>query len=339
GHDLGGTPRILRTIRLHRSRVATRFIGREFSGESREYHMTDEAKVIGLSGSNARDVTEQAKGNEPSGSVARISGFLGIVAVIVANVAGIITHVDDMRQFVAKLLGTEWVYRLEVYIVYGALALLLLGYGSLAYWLYRNFFARRTRWIKGGFYVAAFAVVGLMVLGSYALFRPVDFGPLVKKQSSRYAQTVLSQQVTFGEDRGGFRFSQGGISNDTQAWTPDQCLVALLQQDVAIVKEAGANIRQAFEYLERSRLKSPSDGWGYLRNFPWGVTEIDAWVALAYIYSLKVDNAAIVWKQTELREITSKANLAVDLLLKRQHDDGGWAPIVKTSNPKHKRTY
>ena len=57
-------------------------------------------------------------------------------------------------------------------------------------------------------------------------------------------------------------------------------------------------------------------------------------MALAYIYSLKVHNAAIVWKPSDLPEIIAKSNLALDLLLKRQHDDGGWAPIEKTSNTK-----
>jgi hypothetical protein len=179
-----------------------------------------------------------------------------------------------------------------------------------------------------------------MVLGSYEfLFRPVNLAPLVKKELSRYAQIVLSQQVTGGGDVGGFRFSQGGISNDAQVWTTAQCLSAVLQQDIAIVKEAGPAIRRAFEYVESSRLKSPNDGWGYLRDINWGVTEIDAWVALAYIFSLRADNAVIVWKPGDLPEIIGRAVLVLDLLLKRQHDDGGWSPIEKTSNPKHERTY
>jgi hypothetical protein len=101
--------------------------------------MTDNPKVSERSASNAKGGTEQAKGSEPSGSAAKVQGFIGIVAITLGNVAAIITHVDQIRQFVSKVLGTEWVYRFHAYILYGACALFLLGYGSLTYWLYWNF--------------------------------------------------------------------------------------------------------------------------------------------------------------------------------------------------------
>jgi hypothetical protein len=175
-----------------------------------------------------------------------------------------------------------------------------------------------------------------VMLGSYILFMPADFAPVVKKEASGYTQTVLSQQIAGGDDDGGFRFSQAGISNDVQVWTTAQCLTALLQQDVATLKNTGSEIRRAFDYVERSRI---SDGWAYMKNFNWGVTEIDAWVTLAYIYSLSADNAALVWKPEEIPETIAKINSSIALLLSRQHDDGGWGPIVKTANPKHERTY
>jgi hypothetical protein len=263
--------------------------------------------------------------------------LIGIIAITLGNVAAILTHVDEIGKFISKVLGAEWVYRFHTLAVFGAYVLFLLGYGSLTYWLYWNFFAHKTRWIKGGFCAAALIAVGTMMLGSYFLFRPADIAPLVIKQADSYAQTVLSQQLTAGDDHGGFRFSQGGISNDVQIWTTAQCLVALLQQDVATLKNTGPAFRRAFDYVERLRL--PNDGWGYMKNFDWGVTEINAWVALAYIYSLKAETAVIVWKPEELPTTITRINSTIALLLNRQHNDGGWAPIVKTSNPKHKRTY
>jgi hypothetical protein len=282
----------------------------------------------------------KANSTQPSGSTGNFQAFIGFIAIVVGNVAAIITHSDEISQTASKLLGTEWAYRFYLYIVYGACVLFIIGYGSLTYWLYRRFFAQTGRWIKGGFYVAAFGAVGSIVLGSYAfLFRPVDAAPLAKKQLASYAQIVLSQQVTQGEDRGGMLFSQGGMSDDAQVWTTAQCLVALLQQDVAVVKQAGPGIRRAFEYIERSRIKSSSDGWGYLKNINWGVTEIDAWVALSYIYSLRANNAAILYEANGISEAITKTTLVLDILVKRQHTDGGWGPIEKTSNPKHERTY
>ena len=149
----------------------------------------------------------KAKDNQASGPTGNIQAFIGLVAIAVANVAAIITHSDDITQVAAKLLGTEWFYRFYLYIMYGACVLFLIGYGSLTYWLYRRLFAQTGRWVKGTFYVAAFVAVGSIVLGSYAfLFRPADIAPLAKKQLASYAQIVLSQQITQGEDRGGILF-------------------------------------------------------------------------------------------------------------------------------------
>jgi hypothetical protein len=281
------------------------------------------------------------KVEEPEGSVAKIQGFVGIIGITIGNVAAFITHIDEIRQFVVKALGTEWAYRLHAYILYGASVFFLLGYGSLTYWLYKNFVARKTRLFKAAFFAAAFIAVGSMVLGSYEfLLKSVNYAPLVKTQLSRHAQIVLSQQVTGGDDDGGFRFSQTGASNEAQAWTTAQCLTAILQQDIAIVRTVPPGvIRRAFDYLERSRLTTQAGGWGYLRNMNWGVTEIDAWVALAYIYSLRADNVVLIWRPEEIPDVVARTNIALTLLANRQHDDGGWSVIEKTSDQVHLRTY
>ena len=129
------------------------------------------------------------------------------------------------------------------------------------------------------------------------------------------------------------------MSNEPQVWTTAQCLVALLQQEPSVVKKHTPTLRRAFDYIERSRLKSPERGWGYMQAMNWGVTEIDAWVAVAYIYSLRVDNAALIWTDRELPDVIARTRIALDLLLERQFDEGGWSAIEKTSNPKHMRTY
>lgn len=295
--------------------------------------------VVGAEAGKTQELkADESKKRDSKSSFIKIQALIGIVAITVGNVAAIITHVEQIRKFVSTILGTEWFYRFHDYVVYGASALLLFGYGSLTYWLYRTFVADKSKLLQGAFFAAAIIAVGSTVVGSQFFFKPVEVSPLVSTQAIKYVHTILSQQVVVGEDAGGFRFSQTGIS-DAQVWTTAQCLTALLQQEVSRIKEAGPAMRRAFDYIERSRLKPPGSGWGYMKSSPWGVTEIDAWVALAYLYSLRADNAALIWKQSEIPEVISKTTIVLDRIIERQHEDGSWSVIERTSNHKHARTY
>jgi hypothetical protein len=46
-----------------------------------------------------------------------------------------------------------------------------------------------------------------------------------------------------------------------------------------------------------------------------------------------------MWTTSELPDVVARTWKALDLLLERQFDDGGWSVIEKTSNQKHERTY
>jgi hypothetical protein len=109
------------------------------------------------------------KGEEAKGSLAKIQGFLGIIALAAGNVVAILTRIDEIGKRVSKLLGAEWAYRLHGYIVYGASALLLVGYASLTYWLYRNFVAQRTGIVRTAFFATAFVAI-LTTVGGDLLF-------------------------------------------------------------------------------------------------------------------------------------------------------------------------
>src|SRR5712692_4783843 len=79
---------------------------------------SNERKADELNSSDAKDKTEKDKDGELRGSTAKMQAFVGIVAITIGNIAAFITHIDQIRQFVSKLLGTEWVYRFHEYIVY-----------------------------------------------------------------------------------------------------------------------------------------------------------------------------------------------------------------------------
>jgi hypothetical protein len=281
---------------------------------------------------------EGPEGAAPA-SVARLQALIGIIAIGVGNIAAIITHVDTIRKFVAAHLGPEWLFRLHDVLVFGASALLLLGYLCLSYWLYLNFVRHRSRLSRSAFLLLALVVVSVTVMGSYYFFREVQVRPLVEAQAVGDVQTVLSQQASKEGVDGGFRFSQSGTSNDVQGWTTAQCLAAILQRRENVTKDMGPALHRAFDYLERERLTTSDDGWPYMQGMKWGVTEIDAWVALAYLFSLRDDVSAAVWKAEELPQVRERTRSVLKLLLKRQHDDGSWSVIEKTDDPRHVRTY
>jgi hypothetical protein len=283
--------------------------------------------------------TSDASSTGENGSVARIQGLIGIIAIGLGNITTIITSLDQIGQFISRKLGPELLFRLNEFLLYGAMVLMLVGYGSLTYWLYENFIRNHSKLIKIGFFIAAIFAVGSTLYASYlSLFKKIDVLPMIQAQAISHTQTILNQQVNVDTDDGGFKFSRAGASTDTQAWTTAQCLTALLQQDRGTVTEQAQSIRRAFDYLERSRL-APNGGWGYVKGVNWAVTEIAAWVALAYLYSLEDKNVGLIWKAEELPDARARTHATLNILIDRQYSNGGWSAIEKTSELRYVRTY
>jgi hypothetical protein len=169
---------------------------------------------------------------------------------------------------------------------------------------------------------------------------PKPFVPsvLLEKQIGDFKSKLLAQQVTVGPQAGGIKFANLGGSSDTQAWTTAQALYALLSSGVTTAGDL-KHVRQAFEYLERVRIKSPMDGWGYLDGAPWGITEVSSWVALAYLASLKTPNATLPWPQEQVADIIRIIERDLALIAGRQLTSGGWSPTRRVDNINHSRTY
>src|SRR5262249_37549985 len=78
------------------------------------------AKAANKSSSRSRVGQQQTNNDSNGSSGAKIQGFIGIIAITLGNVAAILTHVDEIRKFVSKVLGTEWAYRFHTLVVFAA---------------------------------------------------------------------------------------------------------------------------------------------------------------------------------------------------------------------------
>jgi hypothetical protein len=77
-----------------------------------------------------------------------------------------------------------------------------------------------------------------------------------------------------------------------------------------------------------------------MRSLPWGVTEINSWVLLSKIASLRPPPAPAIWDDSEIAVQVADINSDLTALARRQHrPSGGWAPIAKTDDESHLRTY
>src|SRR5262249_2768222 len=152
-----------------------------------------------------------------------------------------------------------------------------------------------------------------------------------------------------GSDGGGFRYAQHGGPRDAQVWTTAQVLYALETAD-ALPPNGRLAIRHGFDYIERMRVppaKGPcqqpngqGDGWAYIKFLRWGVTEINSWVLVSKIVSLRSPPAPTIWDDSEIPDKIADIKSDLTALARRQHQpSGGWAPIYKTTDESHLRTY
>lgn len=119
-----------------------------------------------------------------------------------------------------------------------------------------------------------------------------------------------------------------------QSWSTAQCLVALSQ-----LEELGrllAPIEAACDYLESTR--KPGRGWGYdLVEDETAVTEVGAWVALAYLSLL--EHPEVKQRAPRLAaDLTNRVERGLDAVPALQNPAGGWSPVSGVER-RNQRTY
>lgn len=287
----------------------------------------------------------------------------GASMVTIANIGSFLSDLEKIQAFVLNLLGLYNSYIVHFWFKIVLVLFMGVGYIILSGWIYLSYFFRRAAHHQAIF--GALAVfIGIFV--GYLNYRIVGVGPTVSGPILRNAIEPLSETIFRQADGKGFNPWSGGVAGEPQVWTTAQCLVAVLKaaklpnipvrQNMFSAK-AGA-LKTAFDYIELSRLtnskslgcecgqagiapKAPIQpgGWGYVDASNWGVTEIAGWVVLAKLAGLDHPSVREIWSEVESKNILDSVDKDLSEIVERQHDDGGWAPIPKTADHTHLRTY
>ncbi len=181
-------------------------------------------------------------------------------------------------------------------------------------------------------------VSALLACFTAAVFANLMFKPwpkldaLLKREVSVWVDRIFENQ----DESGGIREDLRSPNSSTGVWTTAQCLEGvLLNRELA--KQHADQVRAAFHYIEQNRHKKPNqpeDGWGYTLGAPRTVTEISAWVALAYLQSFQDE----IWDDKQKAEVLSNIERELRLIGDRQDPSGGWTPILQ-KGPSLTRTY
>lgn len=291
-------------------------------------------------------MTEPISSNKPaetSSSIstqwAKIAGAAGGISVFLANITAILTHVDGIRDWIFKTFGFNVLEGAHVYALSLTVAAAVFGFAAIAYWVYQTYIADKADEIKLAFVLGAVFVVtsGAYMVG-YIVPRPVVPQKLLQQQAAAMVDRIFSFQVGSGAEKGGLRWSTQGVSNETQAWTTAQCLVAVLLSAHSASKYP-SQIREAFNFLERVKIAKADQSWGYMAGQQWGITEINSWVTLAYLSSLRPDVVNIIWRDDERREVIKRVERNLAMLVAAQYPSGAWGPTNRTDKVSHIRTY
>jgi hypothetical protein len=191
-----------------------------------------------------------------------------------------------------------------------------------------------------GLYALYFCILLLLTLGVAYLYpgtaaaaRATTYlftsqDPQLNETISGWIAVVVARQ---GESGG---FTTGEAGTPEQAWTTAEAITAVTSFP-SMAARYRINIRRAFTFIENTRRLTPEAGWGYFSADPHTITEIGAWVQVAYLRALK---SGVVWNRDEVPQIVSRLQRNLDDICSRQTLSGGWSPVADNENA-FARTY
>jgi hypothetical protein len=251
---------------------------------------------------------------EIAGRVAKWSAGILFVSTLAEALGKAIGRFENLYIAVSKILPQGQFFSIHQWVVPVVRVALIASYIGVAVWLWTYLRKTRSHWQKQ---VLAYTGLVAAAFVSYVLLPAHrDYVGPARIERQAWANRVLEYPT-----------STGGVpvlpfpDSDPQVWTTAQALRGALGSSTQLSSDQLERIRKGFEFMENARL---GQGWGYFENWPFGVTEINAWVALAEIASLRRD----VWTESEQRD-TMRARVIRDLetIVATKQNDGGWSPV------------
>lgn len=261
-------------------------------------------------------------GNSTDKSKPKNRVFLASLAIAICILAQVL--LPTMHHFLLHRFGFQVVRELAIAMFVVTLGAYVFGFHSL--------YVARPRWHKFWPISALIACLVAAMFTNVMLKSWPKLDDALKREVSAWVDRVFENQ----NENGGIRTDLRSPDAPDQVWTTAQCLEAVLVNPDLSIKYAD-RIRAGFRYIEQNRHKAPlqhEDGWGYTLGAPRTLSEISAWVSLAYMQSLR-DH---IWNEREKSDVLAAVERELRLLDKRQDPSGGWRPILE-NGPSLTRTY
>jgi hypothetical protein len=263
------------------------------------------------------------------------------LAAPIAAVGEVLGNLDKVEHFFVDLLGLTASRYLHHAMTALVAVLFIFGSAAAAKWLYLRI-APRSRHSKRVFAAAMTVALALVATAAVAFVpRPPSPDKYVREERAEWSDHLRM----LSRPNGGMATSFLDAKAETQVWTTAQVVTALvLDQRTKASAFAPADVQrlmQAFDYMDRGKLRSPGGellGWGYFEDWPTGVTEIAAWVGLAHALALH-ERSAASWTPAQRATLVAQAREIVELLIRSQQEDGGWGPTLDREPESYSRTY
>lgn len=263
-------------------------------------------------------------------------GWSSVVSVALGTVTGLLGKASELKRILFELVGPQNLVSIHVGMTFFVGGLFIVGYLSLALWIYKRYVStleQRRRYLYSSF----LAICGLL-LAAASIFAAIPSVPDVRELLRKESVTLEKELLELGVEGGGLRYNRLDHSVQPQTWLTAQSLTAVLSGRKDPLSDVDAkHIREHLDFIDRVRLQS-DEGWGYMEQIDWGVTEIAGWVALAYVASAQPGIVDVVWGR-DSTVAYSRLTRDLRLLQQRQMKDGSWAPVKQTDNAKFARTY